>query len=49
MAVPIQKLAVANLALIAYYILPNLTTFVLTLLTVALAASPQFLTDMLKS
>ena len=49
MAVPIQKLAVTNLALIAYYILPNLTTFALALFIVALTVSPQSLINILQS
>jgi hypothetical protein len=37
------KIAITNLALILYYILPNLTTFVLTITLLGLLISPDTL------
>lgn len=43
-----KKLATANLVLIAYYVLPNLAAFVLTLLLIGLTVSPQILISILQ-
>ena len=48
MRLPNQKLAIANIALIAYYLLPNFTTFALMLLFIGLTVSPQIFTNILQ-
>lgn len=49
MAVFTQKIAIANLALILYYLLPNFATFALTILFLGLILSPQALTNIFQS
>lgn len=48
MRLPNQKLAISNLALIAYYVLPNFTTFALVLLFIGLTLSSQIFTNILQ-
>lgn len=49
MALLTQKIAIANLALLLYYLSPNFSTFALTLLLLGLVISPQTLTQIFQS
>ena len=48
MAVFTPKIAIANLALVLYYVLPNIVTFFLTLTLLGLLISPETLSSILQ-